>query len=204
MPEPEFKLGADTYLFEMAPFFGPIKTIGEPQGAYRIHGGNNYCTRNFEDKLESEIGFYDCLLGKLENYCRKLGLVPDMDLWLKNSWFHRLQRSIGEVRQYTSEGSIFLLVDDMTWGISGDLSGRTVLPFLENGGIYAGSPANDQTAISELCRLRQKGAAHIIFTWSSFWWLEHYGEFHRYLRTRFACVLENERLVIFDLRKEKP
>jgi hypothetical protein len=40
---------------------------------------------------------------------------------------------------------------------------------------------------------------HIVFLWPSFWWLEHYAEFARYLRERFACVLENDRLVVFDL-----
>jgi len=38
-----------------------------------------------------------------------------------------------------------------------------------------------------------------VFAWPSFWWLEHYREFHRQLRATFHLLMENERLVVFAL-----
>jgi hypothetical protein len=55
-------------------------------------------------------------------------------------------------------------------------------------------------AIQELDRLRQCGASFIVLAWPAFWWFDYYSELHRHLRSEFLCVLENERLVVFDLR----
>ena len=33
-------------------------------------------------------------------------------------------------------------------------------------------------------------------------WLEHYAGFERHLRSRYACVQEDEHVVVFDLRRE--
>jgi hypothetical protein len=41
----------------------------------------------------------------------------------------------------------------------------------------------------------------MVFGWPAFWWLEYYAELHRYLRGRFRCLLVNERIIVFDLRK---
>ncbi len=74
------------------------------------------------------------------------------------------------------------------------------IPFLERDGKYWGPPPNDMTAISELERLRQSGARFIVFVWSTFWWLDYYDGFNRYLRYNFPCVIENDRLIVFDLK----
>ena len=39
----------------------------------------------------------------------------------------------------------------------------------------------------------------MIFTQQALWWLDYYAELRAYLRSRFRCVLENKRLVVFDL-----
>lgn len=44
------------------------------------------------------------------------------------------------------------------------------------------------------------GADFIAFGEPAFWWLDHYKKFAGQLRTRFRCPLQNERLVVFDLR----
>jgi SAM-dependent methyltransferase len=74
------------------------------------------------------------------------------------------------------------------------------LPFLEHAGQYWGPPEDDATALRELDRLRCGGATFIAFAQPAFWWLSHYREFHRHLRSHFACRLENGHLVVFDLR----
>jgi hypothetical protein len=53
--------------------------------------------------------------------------------------------------------------------------------FLENDAIYAGNPSDSQQAISDLEQLRRRGAAHLVFTTNTFWWLDYYPEFAQHL-----------------------
>ncbi|MGH7801490.1 MAG: glycosyltransferase family 2 protein [Thermodesulfobacteriota bacterium] len=78
--------------------------------------------------------------------------------------------------------------------------GKRHIPFLEKDGQYWGLPGDDETAIIELERIRLNGANFIAFTRPAFWWLDYYKKFSNYLRLNFQCLIENNRLVIFDLR----
>jgi hypothetical protein len=92
-------------------------------------------------------------------------------------------------------------VDENQWGAS-PLTDRRAIPFLEQDGQYWGRPEDDETAIRELERLRLAGPAFLAVGWPAFWWLDFYTAWHRHLRSNFRCVLENERLVVFDLRSQ--
>ena len=97
-------------------------------------------------------------------------------------------------------GERFILVDQEQFG--NEIStGHCAIPFLERDGKYWGPPPDDVTAIHELERLRKSGANFIVFGWPAFWWLDYYAEMHHYLRSKYNCVLKNDRLVIFDLRR---
>jgi glycosyltransferase involved in cell wall biosynthesis len=119
----------------------------------------------------------------------------------KAIWNHRLRRSPKDVASVIPQNETFILVDEakLPPGVFRDM--RTV-PFLERNGQYWGVPPNDETAIRDVERLRQSGATFMVFAWPAFWWLEFYSEFNWHLRSKFRCVLENTRLVIFDLRHE--
>src|SRR5262249_50095408 len=97
-------------------------------------------------------------------------------------------------------GEQFILVDDDEWVIGADLAGRPRIPFLELEGEYWGSPPDDATAIREFERLRRAGASFIVFGRPAFWWLDYYSKFSGYLRAEFPCILETERVIVFDLR----
>ena len=47
---------------------------------------------------------------------------------------------------------------------------------------------------------RDHGASYTAFGWPAFWWLDHYNELSDHLRSQYNCILENDRLVIFDLQ----
>lgn len=116
-------------------------------------------------------------------------------------WARQLGLATSELLGVIPAGGSFILVDDNQWGNVRDLSGYAVIPFLEKDGQYWGPPANDETAIRELERLHKGGAGYIAFAWPSFWWMDHYENFARYLRMLFPCALENERLIIFHLKQ---
>jgi FkbM family methyltransferase len=122
------------------------------------------------------------------------------DQWAAEDLEAHWVRTVAEhIESLVAPADSFILVDEDRLGKK-VAAGRHRIPFLERDGQYWGKPADDQTAIRELERLRQAGANFIVFTWPAFWWLEYYAEFHHCLRTQFKCVLENDRLVVFDLR----
>ena len=113
-------------------------------------------------------------------------------------WNHRIHQMARDISSLLTPDDTFILVDEDQFR---ELmaAGRRVRPFLERDGQYWGAPADDDTAISELERMRALGTSFVIFAWPAFWWLEHYRGFHNYLRSRFQCALQNDRVVAFDL-----
>jgi hypothetical protein len=91
----------------------------------------------------------------------------------------------------------FILVDEEQ--LRADLPHTHAIPFLEKNGDYWGPPEDDATAIREFERLRKSGARYIAFAWPSFWWLQHYAGFQKHLVTKFRRVVNDDRLVVFDL-----
>ena len=107
----------------------------------------------------------------------------------------------GEIAALTAPGESFILVDEGSLG--NFLAGSRPIPFTERNGEYWGPPADDAGAIGEVERQRVRGAQFIVFTKQAFWWLDYYSGLHAYLRGRFPCRLENQRLVVFDLQPQK-
>lgn len=206
LPVPEdvsyYRVCADEYLFTLAPVFGTVRAIGEPQGCYRLHGKNIYSARTFRDQLRLELEGHTQQCAVFSRILRARGFEVDPERWKRSSWFHRLDASLHVIEALIPDGERFVLVDDQTWNVA-DLFGDRCIPFLEKEGRYWGAPPDDETAIRELERLRRAGAVYFVLAWPSFWWRDHYADFHRHLRTRFACLREDDCLVVFDLRRPR-
>ena len=123
-----------------------------------------------------------------------LHLSPGPELWAQ--W---LRLAAQEIRALVPREETLILVDEDRWGDEA-ITGRHIIPFLEQAGQYWGPPPNDDTAIGEFERLRKSGASFIVFAWPAFWWLDYYSGLRQHLLSQFRRVLENERLVVFDLR----
>src|SRR5579885_2314858 len=115
-------------------------------------------------------------------------------------WTHRLHLTAQDIAALIPPGERFILVDQGCWE-NGIVADRQAIPFLERNGHYWGLPSDDNTAIRELDRLRQCGVGFMVFGWPAFWWLEYYSGLYNYLNSRFHCILNNDRLVVFDLRR---
>ena len=44
-----------------------------------------------------------------------------------------------------------------------------------------------------------EGARFLVVGWPAFWWLDYYAGFRDYLRSEYRPILDNDRLVVFDL-----
>src|SRR5262249_22826277 len=151
-----------------------------------------------------QAGFQECRLFSLE-YPSALALVavkpapvpPREDSDVSEDPLLLAARELAVV---IPEGKAFILVDENQLG-SDWVDGRRAIPFLERDGEYWGKPEDDAHAIQELERLRRAGADFIVFAWPAFWWRCCYSGLQQDLRRRFPCVLENDRLMVFDLRR---
>ncbi len=98
-------------------------------------------------------------------------------------------RDLGlELRRTTPENSLVVAVDN------GDptifyYAERKGWHFLEKNGIYDGNPGDNKQLIVDLGQLRGRGATHLVFISSTFWWLDYYHEFAEHL-TQSATLLE--------------
>jgi len=200
MPEEEFKINADCYLYTLAPAFGQIKRLTDPQSLYRIHGQNHYESKTFEQRLKIGVRDYDKQCLALCRFFKDRIKVDHLQAWKENSWWHRLELTIQEIAGLIPAEDSLILVDDGAWGIDGAIAGRRCIPFLEREGQYWGRPTDDANAIQELARLRRAGANFIVFGWPAFWWLKYYFGLCQYLRLNARCVLDNDRSIVFDLR----
>lgn len=113
-------------------------------------------------------------------------------------WMQQLLMAAEEITSLIPPQDTFILVDQQQLRDYITTEGR-VIHFLEHNGRYWGPPPDDMTAVGELERLRSAGAKFIVFAWPAFWWLEYYFGLRQHLQSRFRCILENDRLVLFDL-----
>jgi hypothetical protein len=200
MPEPEHRVGADGYLYGLAPAFGTIGRVASPQAVYRVHGANNYHRMPVEERLRLGIRSFEQQWRLLEQHALEIGIPADRASWERRSYFHQLRAAIDEIEILIPAGSTLILLDEDRWALDGSLSGRTVLPFLNRNGEYWGTPENDASAIAELGLLRvEKKAEYLVIGWPGFWWLDYYPGFAAHLREMFSCIMKNDRLVAFDL-----
>jgi glycosyltransferase involved in cell wall biosynthesis len=199
IPENEFRLCADDYLYNLAPAFGQVKTLAQPQSCYRIHGKNSYSSRSFHEKLAIELQGYEQQCSALANTLGRNGIFVDPAKWRRHSWFHRLEQAIADIKRIVGSHDSFVLVDGNEWDAADAFESRTVRPFIEKNGLDWGPPADCERAIEQLEGLRQLGGQYVVFGWPAFWWFDAYPDFAKHLKENTRCLLRNDFVAIFHL-----
>lgn len=116
------------------------------------------------------------------------------------AWEQGVREAVEEIARLVPPDETLILVDETKLGLGPLIAGRRAVPFTERQGQYWGPPAHDKSAIREVERLRRSGATFMIVGWPAFWWLDHYTGLRHHLEANYRCVLNNARLVAFDLR----
>jgi len=203
IPETDYRIGADYYLYSIAPAFGRVEAIDEPLGLYRMHPKNNFLGMSFERRLEAGLAWYGHQRRVLAARARDLGVRIDGRAWRNRSHFPRLRSALQDLTRVIPAAGTIILVDESRWGVGATLRSWSVLPFPEVDGEYGGIPANDAAAVSELERLRSAtGAGYFVVAWPAFWWLEHFSGLKGHLEERYVRVLGNRRLMVYALASE--
>jgi len=199
IPEKLYKSSPDQYLHVLAPVYGELRSIHKTLGYYRMHG-NNYSARPVQQYASEYIDRYEHSRSFLKQHLQKRGIKVKTAKWQRNSWFHHIWSGINDIIKLVPNKEGFVLVDDNAWGIDKDLAHRRRFHLVDHDGKYYGPPSDDDQAILEIERERKEGAKYIFFTSNSFWWLDYYEKLAAYLKKNYPCILNNERLLGFQLQ----
>jgi len=203
MPEADFVVAPDAYLFTLSPTYGHLRHIDTPLSAYRGHGSNAYHTRALSLKLGLDVRLWDVRCRLLEQRFADLGRRVDTTRWRGEDtpygWMLRCSRTLDEIARVIPEGARYVLLEAGEFGHGDVVPGRCAVPLIERDGMDFGPPQDDAAAIAALADQWASGARYLILLFPAFWWRDIYRGFIAYVRVRYRRVLENERLVAFDL-----
>jgi hypothetical protein len=201
LPIPEdvlyYRSCADEYLFTLAPAFGLLRTIREPQSCYRIHGNSLYSSKSFGERLRLELEHYDEHCGAVSAALSKAGIPVDTTQWKHNSWFHRLEQAVTDINRIVPEDASLVLVDGSAWDAAGAFGTRRVLPFIQREGIDWGPPADSDTAVAQLQVLLDERVEYLAIAWPCYWWFDEYPQLFQALERHSICRMANEAVAIY-------
>jgi len=112
-------------------------------------------------------------------------------------------RQIRQVVRSVLPDQATVLVASEDGGALLELEGRTAwhFPQGEDGAHIGHHPADSGMLIAQLESLRAKGAEYLLLPSNAFWWMEHYQEFKRHLRSHCRVVACQQHIcVIFALQ----
>jgi hypothetical protein len=177
---------------------------------YDVHTRN---VRDYFSKRPDDLLIMDITAGDgWEKLCPFLGVeIPDRPFPHSNvssglvgvsDWVRTVEQATQDILAVTPAGVTLILVDD---GMLGDElhGGRRVIPMREPDGERVGEPPGDRTSGLAVEQLLTEPAAYIVIGKWTFGWPDEYADLHSRLRSRFECVLDNDRLIVFDLRTER-
>jgi hypothetical protein len=113
---------------------------------------------------------------------------------------HHVHVAQQELAAVTPADAVVLIADLDQGGFGPTIAGRASLPFLEKNGKYFGPPATDAEALAELDRARSSGASHLAVLWPAFWFFDAYPRWAARLRNVHRCLIDNDRVAVFELR----
>jgi glycosyltransferase involved in cell wall biosynthesis len=204
MPEEELKQHADAYLNTLACLFGALGRVSEPQGRYRVHGGNDYASEPLVERLRRNLRMYHYRCRLLSSRLRASGVDVHPAAWKTTSPSHyqHLERRFRVLQQIASlipPGGKFILVDNGAFGSGKLIADLRSVRFPADGTNRGGFPPNDEAAIEQLERMRAEGADFVVFVKPA-QWLKRYEGLRRHLESRYSCELATDDSVAFNLR----
>jgi glycosyl transferase family 2 len=195
-PVDDFRLAADQYLAVLAPFFGPVAALTQPQSLYRRHEASAHSSAPLAARARISHEHYRKSTLLLRELCHRRGWPCPWWTWDERSWTRRFERSLDELDFSIAPGSIAVLIDQDEWALPPGRS-WTPVPVPSRNGHYWGLPASSEQIVGELRDRRAEGADYVVVSDSAFWWLDQYTGLEDYLSS--SCTLEesNDRFRLY-------
>lgn len=190
---------ADTFLVTIAPLFGSIKRIAEPLTYYRKHD-DNFTKMDMKFIFERDLRYHEHQCALLQKWFSRLNMKVKPEKWqLNKKYYEAMLRLPSEVGAVIPKGKRIILA------AQGDvdcdyLTEYDVVNFLDHEGKYWGMPKDDEEAIREVERQKERGAEYIVFTVQARWCVEYFHSFSEYLRRNFLCLKDNDCVLILGGR----
>jgi hypothetical protein len=200
IPERQYRIGADEYLFGLAPAFGPIVRL-EPLSLYRMHGENAHARRSFERMLSFQERHYAIVTETVAEAFTREGRPHDVRAWERSAWWLRTARVVRQIEACVPAGEQLALIDQAKLGVGVSLRGRRVIPCPEAGGACAGAPADDEAALAEHERLLRSGVRYLAVAWPAFWWLDEYPRLSAALGTERVLLADTDDVLVYGPRE---
>jgi glycosyltransferase involved in cell wall biosynthesis len=206
LPEHEDKHGADGFLRKLAPLFGEMQTISEPQACYRVHPNNYGGGRGLLFQFRRALKRYPLYCELAAARLNREGFSIDPIAWQgPDSEYAWLQDAVGvhdEIESRLPSGACVVLLDDDVLGPD-LLPHSRVLSIWDGNGVNGQSPQDAQHVVAEVARLREQGAQFLLIAFPAFWWFDSYPGLREALTGQYPCIEESSRLVAFDLQTTK-
>ena len=203
LPEHADKHGADGFLKKLCPIYGEIRRLDQPQSLYRVHASNYGGGRGTAFELRRGLRRYPAYCRLLAKHLHKKGIVFDLAAWVGHdsqyAWLRSFALAFDELDALVARGETVVLVDNEDLG-DDLLPGRQLVSLQEHNGQDRNLPVDAGQAIARLARLRASEATMLVVAFTGFWWLDSYPELFVHLRTRHRCLVDNDHLLVFDLR----
>jgi glycosyltransferase involved in cell wall biosynthesis len=93
VPEGEYRICADTYLADLAPFWGEVVGIDQVLSHYRLHTSNNWSNPSGDQedvKGIRDLQYYELRVGVLNGCLKRLGI--DLEVSLADHWPYQLHK----------------------------------------------------------------------------------------------------------------
>jgi hypothetical protein len=128
------------------------------------------------------------------------GAVPPRAVPPPAPWRRAVEEAVARLAAATEPEELVLTFGLADCGLSGVPGRRHVALDAPDRPLW-GPPTDEAAAIEAVETHRAAGAAHLALLWPAFWLLDCYDGFAAHLQSRYRCVHDDDRLVLFDLRR---
>ena len=89
LPEEDHRHAPAGYLKALAPIYGAIAVLPEPQGYYRVHDANLYANSTSKEQIEFLLEHFEPRSNLLSHHLRTMGIEVEPAIWQESSRYRR-------------------------------------------------------------------------------------------------------------------
>jgi hypothetical protein len=199
LPELDDRHGADSVLRQLAPIYGAIARVDEPQGCYRRHR-DNFGAVGARERALITLRRYPVLCRVLASHLERQGIAADTAAWSgpgsEYAWISDAVGLDSQIGASIPRGEAFVLIDGGGLGQE-FFPHHTVLAVPQRDGAYSGAPVDDIAACAELERVVAAGVEWLVLAFPALWWRESYPGLFEAIESRAIDVRRGDKSIIW-------